>query len=70
MVSSSHEIFIGRANQEDTMGWACCKMQRNAYRISAWKPKEMPPLGRHRGRSEDKIKVDFKEKQDRQCSVT
>jgi hypothetical protein len=60
MVSSSHEILIGRANQEETMGWACCKMQRNVYRISAWKPEETPPLGRHRGRSGDDIKMILK----------
>jgi len=49
MGSSSYEIFIGRANQKDAMGWACGKMQRNAW----WKPEKTSPLGRHRNRSED-----------------
>jgi hypothetical protein len=62
MDSSSHEIFIGRANQEDAMGWVCGKMQRNPYRISVWKTEETPPLGRHRGSSEDNIKMDLKRK--------
>jgi len=61
MVSSSHDIFTGRANQ-DAMGWACGKVQRNAYRISVWKPEETLPLGRHGrgGRSEDNIKMGLK----------
>lgn len=29
MVSPSHDIFTGRANQEDAMGWTCGKVQRN-----------------------------------------
>jgi IMP cyclohydrolase len=67
-----HETFVGRANQEDALVWACGKMQRNAYRISVWKPEETPPLGRRKSRSEDNIKTDLKEKQDSQytCNVT
>jgi len=44
------------------MGWACGKVQRNAYRISVWKPEETLPLGRHGrgGRSEDNIKMGLK----------
>jgi hypothetical protein len=35
--------------------------KRNAYRILVGKPGGMRPLGRHRRRSEDNIKVNFRE---------
>jgi hypothetical protein len=45
------------------MGWECNTQgeERNAYRILMGKPEGKRPLGRHRRRREDNIKMDLRE---------
>jgi hypothetical protein len=40
---------------------ACMGEKRNAYRILVGNPDEKRPLGRHKHRWEDNIKIDLKE---------
>jgi hypothetical protein len=49
--------------KEDEMGGACSAYgeMRNAYKIFVGKPDGKIPLGRHRRRWEDNIKMDLRE---------
>ena len=54
--------FVGDQIKEDKMGGTCgmCGRKRNIYSVLVWKPEGKRPLGRHRGRREDNIKINLK----------
>jgi hypothetical protein len=62
MVCTAHQILFG-GQIENEMDWACSTMgeRRGVYRVLVGKPEGKKPLGRHRCRWEDNIKMDFQE---------
>jgi hypothetical protein len=61
MLSWPHQLLFGNEIKKTDMGRACSTYgeRRGAYRDLVGKPERRRPLGRHRRRWEDDIKMDF-----------
>jgi len=63
VICITHLILFGDQIEKNEMGVTCSTYgeRRGVYRVVVGKPEGKRPLGRHRGRWEDNIKMDLQE---------